>query len=236
MQFDNPIITQLTIYDNGSPAIQIGPGPDIEITGNGSLFIINPTTGQEIALQLTSGGTPEVLFKGRDSTGGQTFLMTFDDQSDNAFREYVSNGNWVITGTQSYWILNGVTTGEGVLFDPVKAELHALHNNTNQDWTNLTLTSGWTAKPNYYAPAYRYTPEGEIQLRGTMTGGTSVDNTAIATMPISPAKLAAWGGPGITAGGSALKRIFYNTDGKLYCYGVSGTTDIDLTGARFSYK
>lgn len=142
-------------------------------------------------------------------------------------------------GVERYVIFGNVSNVfglSGIVYNEFDNELQAWNAGAPLDWTNLTLQNGWTAKAGYYAPAYRFTPTGTIELRGTMTGGTSVDNTVIALMPIVPAKLGTWGGPAVTAGSFALKRLFYNTDGKLYCYGVSGTGDLGLDGARYSYK
>jgi hypothetical protein len=237
-QFKNQVVNQLIITDGAGNTITItaGPPPEINITGDGSLFIRNETTGQVIGLQLNGSGTPEIIFVGSTAGGNKAHIFTFDDLADNILRQFPSPGDWSIYASEQFWTLNGLTTGEGVLFDPNDSEMHSYHNGVNQDWTNLTLQNGWTAKVGYYAPAYRFTPSGTIELRGVMTGGTSVDNTIIALMPVVPAKLSSYGGVGITAGGSALKRVFYNTDGKLYCYGVSGTGDLSLDGARFSYK
>jgi hypothetical protein len=123
----------------------------------------------------------------------------------------------------------------GVVVDNTVGELKAWNAGTILGWSNLTLQSGWSAKAGYYAPAYLFTPTGQIELRGTMTGGTNADNTVICLMPIVPAKLGLADAT-ITGGGGANKRLFYNTDGKLYCYGVAGTADISLDGIRFSYK
>lgn len=237
-QFKDQVVRQLIVTDGAGNTISItaGPPPEIEITGNGSLTVVNESTGQSITLQLSDSGTPEILFVGSTAGGHKAFILSFDDLSDNVFREFPSPGDWSIHGDSSYWTLNGLDTGEGVLFDPTPSELHSYHNGVNQDWTALTLQNGWTAKAGYYPPSYRFTPTGTIELCGVMTGGTSVDNTVIALMPVVPAKLGSYGGVGITAGGSALKRVFYNTDAKLYCYGCSGTGDLSLDGAKFRYK
>ena len=68
-----------------------------------------------------------------------------------------------------------------------------------------------------------------------MTAGTTADGTAIITMPIVPAKLGLIK-PTMEAGGTVNARLFYNTDGKIYCYGCAGVNKISLDGMRFSYK
>jgi hypothetical protein len=142
-----------------------------------------------------------------------------------------------VTGDVVFGTTGSVFGGVGIVFDAASAELRAWNFGVALDWVNLTLQNGWTAKAGYYAPSYRFTPTGRIELRGVMTGGTNVDNTVVCLMPIVPAKLSSYGGIGITAGpANGVKRVFYNTDGKLYCYGVAGTVDLSLDGALFSYK
>lgn len=135
--------------------------------------------------------------------------------------------------TKQIWFTDSVNTG--VAFDAGTAELRTLNTGTVLDWTNLTLQNGWTAKAGYYTPQYRFTPTGMLELRGTMTGGTNADNTVICLMPIVPAKLGL-ADPHMPGGGTVNKRLFYNTDGKLYCYGVAGAADLGLDGITLSYK
>jgi hypothetical protein len=164
---------------------------------------------------------------------------------DNAIQMYFTPGPSSAVATARIYVTDGeiqVTgpNGRGWGYDDTTEELAAYNAGNFLNWTNLTLQNGWIAKANYYAPSYRFTPTGQIELRGVMTGGTIVDNTIVALMPIVPAKLSSYGGIGVapTGAGTASKRVFYNTDGKLYCYGINagGTTDLSLDGARFSYK
>jgi hypothetical protein len=243
-QFKNQVVRQLIVTDGAGNTITInaGPPPEILVTGNGEITIRNVTTGQELNLRLSSLGNPIVQFTGRTADGGKVFKLTFDEGDgvtvNNKYQEYSPSFNQTVVQSAAGWYVWTLPSGAGVGFDPTDAEFKVIDAGTEtfSDWTNLTLQNGWTAKAGYYAPAARFTPSGTLELRGVMTGGTSVDNTIIALMPIVPAKLSSYGGVGITAGGSALKRVFYNTDGKLYCYGVSGTADLSLDGASFSYK
>jgi hypothetical protein len=243
-QFKDQVVRQLIVTDGAGNTISItaGPPPKIVITGNGEFQIINEDTGQELDLRLSSLGNPIIQFTGRTADGGKVFKLSFDEGDgitvNNKYNEYGPSFSQTVTQSAAGWYVWTIPSGEGVGFDPTDAEFKMIDagSETFEDWTNLTLQNGWTAKVGYYAPAYRFTPTGQIELRGVMTGGTSVDNTVIALMPLAPVKLGTYGGVGITAGGSALKRVFYNTDSKLYCYGVSGTGDLALDGARFSYK
>lgn len=124
---------------------------------------------------------------------------------------------------------------QGVVFNGATGELQAWNTGVVLDWTALTLQNGWGAAAGYYTPAYRFTPTGQIELRGVMSGGTNADNTVICLMPIVPAKLGLQQ-PVLETGGSVNARLFYNTDGKLYCYGCAGAGKIGLDGMRFSYK
>lgn len=195
----------------------------------------NPVLRSRFFLSLGTIDVGNIRVSDQGAIGGR--LQAFDDSivlywtpgpNSGAFTSRVRVSDELITFTDNSNI--------GVCYDGVTREIKRFNNGTVQDWTTLTLNNGWTAKAGYYVPAYRFTPDGMIELSGTMGGGTSADNTIIATMPVVPAKLGLYGGPGIDAGGSALKRIFYNTDGKLYCYGVSGTATISLDGIRFRYK
>lgn len=237
MQFPNPIVTQLTITDNGQIAVQIGPGPKIYITGNGEIQIQNPTTGQELDLRLSALGNPIVEFDGRTSSGGKVFKLTFDEQNDNKYQEYSPSFSQSETQSAAGWYVSETVSGIGFGFDPTDQELKVIQAGTETflDWTNLTLTGGWSASAGYYTPQYRYTPDGLLELRGNMTAGTTADGTAVITMPVVPAKFGLIR-PAIEAGGTVNARLFYNTDGKIYVFGCAGTTKMSLDGMRFSYK
>jgi hypothetical protein len=126
-------------------------------------------------------------------------------------------------------------TTQGVVINAFTGEIQAWNAGAVLDWVNLTLQNGWGAAAGYYTPAYRFTPTGQIELRGVMTGGANADNTVICLMPIVPAKLGLIQ-PALETGGSVNSRLFYNTDAKLYCYGCVGAGKIGLDGMRFSYK
>lgn len=289
MQFPNPIIRSLILYDNnGNAVIVLGPGPFIKI--------INPTSGAEldldagttfpelifwnsghtafgkISLQVatfttrqmlifrsppdqtfTIPGTPDVeprLFLTSEILLGDVLPIGSDngiggqlqlDESSFALHANDSttpNSNWK-TGIQGFatgqiWFTNA--TNDGISFDGLgTGELVALNAGTQLNWTTMGLLNGWVAAAGYYVPAYRFTPTGQIELRGVMSGGTNADNTIIGTMPIVPAKLGLCH-PALETGGTVNARIFYNTDGKLYCYGCAGAGKISLDGMRFSYK
>jgi hypothetical protein len=229
------------VYDNNGNLIAIINENGITIYGNnigGQLNIINQAIpGLAIGIQLNQGtGAPLIAFGGRNSTGGKQYFQTFDDQNDNAYEEYAVGGDWRIHNDVDGWRIYNVASGfDGYGFEPVTEELRAIKSGLFTDWINFGLSNGWTGKAGYYAPAYRYTPDGCIETYGTMTGGTNADGTILCAMPVIPAKLDIQT-PAISNGGGANSRIFYNTDGKLYCYGCVGATDISLSGLKFRYK
>ena len=225
------------VYDNNGNIIAIIDQNGVNIYGNGQLNIVNQIiAGLGITVRLNAGtGAPIISFGGRTSTGGKQYNLTFDDNNDNAFEESTTGGNWRIHNTATGVRVYEITNFHGYGFEPSSAELRAIRTGAYADWTTLITGNGWTAKVGYYPPSYRYTPDGCIELYGTMTGGINADNTILCTMPEIPSKLSIQT-PTLSAGGSASSRIFYNTDGKLYCYGCVGATDIDLGGIKFRYK
>ena len=217
MQFNNPIIKSLILYDNnGNAVISLGPGPFITI--------VNPTTGAE--LDLDAGTTyPEIIFWNQGKTANARVNL---DPVDNLSLRIATFGAGNIE------LVDG-DTNLGFALDGSVAELKAYNAGNLLDWVALTLQNGWAAKAGYYKPAYKFTADGRIELRGVMTGGTNVDNTIVAIMPLSPAKLDV-GHPVVVGGGTVNARVFYNTDGKLYIYGCAGAVDIGINGMRFSWK
>jgi len=217
MQFPQPIIKSLILYDNsGNAVISLGPGPFITI--------VNPTTGAE--LDMDAGTTyPEIIFWNQGKTANARVNI---DPADNLSLRISTFGAGNIE------LVDG-DTNLGFALDGSVAELKAYNAGNLLDWNLLTLQGGWAAKATYYKPAYKFTADGRIELRGVMTGGASADGTVIALMPIIPAALDIQT-PAVVGGGTAQARLFYNTDGKLYCYGCAGAVDIGINGMRFSFK
>jgi hypothetical protein len=79
-------------------------------------------------------------------------------------------------------------TPNGVMIEPVTGVLKYTTGLVagKQTWLNATLQNGWTNFGGGYAPAsYLLMPDGMVQLRGTITGGTKVDGTTLFTIPFT---------------------------------------------------
>ena len=194
----------------------------------------NPTLRSRVYLSL---GTIDI---GNNDATTQGAIGGRFQAYDNGVAIYFTPGPNSAAFTSRVLCLDGqvlVTdnAGNGFGLDTTDDELKALTANVVNNWTALTLQNGWSAAAGYYAPAYRFTPTGQLELRGVMSGGTNADNTVICLMPVVPAKLGLHQ-PVLETGGTVNARLFYNTDGKLYCYGCAGAGKIGLDGARFSYK
>jgi len=159
-------------------------------------------------------------------------------QSDVVYIRHIQNDEIEIACETSAGLViiaqNDPFSHKGIVYDASDQELKAWDSGV-LDWTNLTITGGWSASAGYYTPQYRFTPDGLIELRGNMTAGTTADATAVITMPVVPAKFGLIR-PALEAGGTVNARLFYNTDGKIYVFGCAGATKMSLDGMRFNYK
>lgn len=301
MQFPNPIIRSLVLYDNnGNAVVVLGPGPSIVIKG---------TTPSGDIEMTSSGGTAQIRFWNQPHTDFGSILA--HDVTDGVTNNIVSMiyqgstrtsvigpGNPIVhtgmiqdsfLGLPGTWIGNIVASGQAIgavlgvedtvidnQFIDSNGVLNATLSVTEDQWTytnwilpntdvlqmnwlegngvfrflgignwvNLTLNSGWTAKAGYIRPALRLNIQGTVELRGTMTGGTIVDNTQIATIP-APGFVGAYGHPAgavlltpsiaPTGAGTTSRRIFISGTG-IFVYGINagGTQDIGLDSLSYS--
>lgn len=107
-----------------------------------------------------------------------------------------------------------------------------------ETWHSLILGNGWSQIAGYLPISYRKTPYNQVEFRGTIHNGTNADNTQIATLPVgyrpvANALLRPPVGPS-GSGNAGSSRIFINTAGGVFIYGMTGVTDIGFDGKKFS--
>lgn len=104
---------------------------------------------------------------------------------------------------------------------------------TPEAWIAPVLQNGWANAGSTHANAgYRKTPWGEVQLRGTISGGTMTNGTPVLNLPAGyrPANTRTF--PGVFAAGSAC-RITVNTDGDVTIASVTNNATLSLESVRF---
>lgn len=186
--------------------------------------VVNAVQNNLVALaKLCTNGV--VYFQGSDgaNTGLNGPLLALDSNSVQ-FKNSLNQSSPVAYSETTKWF--EVQTGAG------------------NGWNPVGLLGGWSAKAGYTAPAYRVTADGFLCLRGTITGGTTADNTGVFNLPIidlqenPPANIVMRPAVAPTGSGSPSARLFYpmpNALSVVYCYGMSGgVTDIALDGLRWS--
>lgn len=248
MQFSQPIINQLIVYDvtTNVPVINIGPGPTITIT--------QPGTNPASTLKLTTSGTnlysPEIIWsyfgsqKLRIRTGSNIVPTP-------VFMEYLTNGVVTsgITLTQTQVSFGTSDTGgvaqNGVnIFDTftrvqrpiVASQVLDGPSGSNEVWHDLPfLFAGWTNNGGGYDNGgYRIMPDGTVMLRGLLIAGTTVDGTVFATLPAGyrPGATKFLGAVSNVAGRTPVVQIFTNGDMQIFLIaGLGGAVSLD--GLRF---
>lgn len=121
----------------------------------------------------------------------------------------------------------GIDTGAMSINVPLKRQ--------GQGWTNLGLQNGWGVD---LQPQYRLYPDGDVQLRGRISGGTNAVGTVVATLPAGYRLPAAQHGARWVCGrGDATAQygmIQVESDGDLVIAAVPTLASLDLSGIRFS--
>lgn len=289
MQFPNPIVRSLIIYDNnGNAVVIIGPGPIISIvapqapnysivldpdTNTPTIFFHNPSTNTDAFINAPNGnslgindfpltstlpGTPIVQPRLWFQPGTPAQLTL----SINRISDQVDVGGQVIVGEtfsqirvrnaavspSTYGYLQadtgGITMGSDLLSRTTKwsnTTGFLIASGTDGQWTDLSLKNGWGFLAGYRRAQARIDALGNVQLRGTISGGTIVDNTNIFDLPFASmtpnADILLRPAVGPTGAGSAgSSRIFNPGSASFFCYGINagGTTDLGLDGLNYT--
>jgi hypothetical protein len=212
MQFPNPIVTELIIsYPTGTPAVQIGPGPEVQFFGNGNTLTIeavSPTGGPLIEFELANGNNADI--QGFGSVGGQPALAFLG-------YNYTASNYGNITGYPYVYMVGneiamqfqedagtGPTYGAGILLFDTEVQIFTgvqpnLSSEGNKilmqqshffsdlpwqtgSWLNVSFAAGWgNAGGDNANFQYRLCSDGFIHWRGTIVPGTTANGTVIGT-------------------------------------------------------
>lgn len=163
----------------------------------------------------------------RDAVGNFYTLVAFDASSSLSIfaGTTVTQVSELAFETGGRIRFSGSTSGNGVVYNGVSGFLAA--NNVGgvlgtETWHGLAFANGWA---NFGAPyntgAYRLMPDGMVQMRGLIVGGTGVDGTVIANLP---APFRPLGQTIISVGGGTPNKsngILITTAGAIQVYGVA---------------
>lgn len=192
----------------------------VDLTGN------NATTGYVYGFRDAATNGMAVRIAAGPVAGGQfSSITTYPEEIQLA----VSDGS----GTGEITL-----TGAGTVFQHPIARAAPGSSTTPETWHVLPLVAGWVPISGYLFPAYRMTADNDVEFRGTFHNGTNADNTLICTLPAgyiptANALLRPPVGPS-GSGNVGSSRIFINTSGQMFIYGMTGVTDIGMDGLRFS--
>lgn len=98
-------------------------------------------------------------------------------------------------------------------------------------WSNLTLLNGWTPRSGFPAPAYRRLPGNNLQVKGTIIGGTKTNGTDVALLPYASAAGDTFI-MGSTNGGEAIGFVLHSSGylSLFYTNVVNSFTAVNLGG------
>lgn len=169
MQFPNPIVNELIIYDSATnqPIVIIGPEPSIVVQNPN-----NPTGKIEISTDIL--GDPELDFTSPD---GDLYRIEADTTS-------LGIGFNNLAGRSAIYIVDGTgialrasaVGAPSVLFDDTNGFIYAgfYAPFTKEDWVTATPINGWAG-----TVKYKLLPTGQVIWRGSLAGGTNVVGTQI---------------------------------------------------------
>lgn len=244
MQFPNPISTQVVVFDGATntPVVNIGPGPNIIIT--------QPGTNPPSTLKLTTSGTnlfsPEIIWS---FFGAQKLRIRTGSgiTPTPVFMEYLFNS--VVTAA----ITMSLSECTIHISDQLGADLNGIHafdtftrvdrpvvasqvldgnSGANEAWHGFAYAAGWSDRGGGYDSAqYRVMPDGTVRLRGSAKGGTTVDFTQLATLPVGyrPTNSKEFLSKSTVANSS----IIINSAGGIFCLGMGAATNLVFDGMTF---
>jgi hypothetical protein len=251
---------EIDVYDDtNQKAVAIGPGPEVLVTGDGVIDILDPTTNKEAVLMVRGGAgtTPEIMLNGSGTFASGSISMTLqmDDLNDQKFRMFMGRrgqddsraaiNQWDIEATRNYFAMNGydvdfATSTHGWMFDPTPpGALVALVAGVKETWHDVALLNGWANRAGFDHLSYRIDVTGRVFFRGSIAGGTSVSGTQIGTVPAgyrpasneTMAPIASDNLPAAYAPASARCRIL--TTGEIYIY-TTGAGPLYFNGYNYS--
>jgi type II secretory pathway pseudopilin PulG len=184
-------------FNNGYATASYLKTPDGFVILKG-LILDTAFTGSETLFTLPAGYRPEKL---------QTFQV--ESNNDGATVTVNPDGTVVAsTNIDASWVS--------------LSDVKFLSSTSSHPFTNLTLSNGWTNRASSADdPSLAYAEDaiGRYFVRGTVTGGTSTDNTVIATMP-ADAVTAKYSHIAVRSGGGGNNLVGVNTTRNLVAKGV----------------
>lgn len=214
---------------NGTTGILITGG----VGGGGPEIRIIDVSGN--LLQLFVSGSPVINWTyGGGRTGfGTLSLGTFGAGSA---QNYYQIGFSTTTGDFVNFILQESPTGVGQIYatHPIIASDPALSGNpgNNETWHGFSYNNAWSDRGGGYdAAQYRVMPDGTVRLRGSAKGGTTVDFTQLATLPVGyrPTNSKEFLSKSTVANSS----IIINSAGGIFCLGMGAATNLVFDGITF---
>jgi hypothetical protein len=195
---------------------------------SGARIILDGTVGEIRAegsegtvLLSVSGGQPALDFL--DPSGSLQASILYDNNSSAWFFQGPVSGLYL---DPLGWFAEDTNANNGVRIDATTGCLYSGSRAEKNDWTPLTYQNGWATRSGFFDLAYKFMPDGFVQLRGTCAPGTP--NTVIATLPADVVPPLAVSFPAahdaVTAGQSA--RVSIRPDGTIMSFGMAsaGTT------------
>lgn len=256
MPWSQPPNDQIQIVDQstGDVAIQIGPGPEITLSGAGLLELIgDPPDGRFIELVLNATeGTPGLILGGRGTFPTRKIVvMNMDDQNDQTFRLFMGvsddvraiQDQWDLAATVNSIIVHGYapdffTPTNGFIYDPTQGAILVSFAGTTETWHDVTLMNGWANRVGFNHLSYRIDVTGRVWLRGSISGGTSVSGTQIGSVPAgyrptseNIAPIASDNLPGAYAPATARCRVL--STGEMFIY-TTGAGPLYFDGYSYS--
>jgi hypothetical protein len=121
--------------------------------------------------------------------------------------------------------VTGATTGTTASYSGAVA----VGSITQDAWTAVTPSSGWTTLGGYGALQCRKDREGYVHIRGSLTGGTFADGTTIATLAVGFRPLTAIPVPVTAAQGTgASPQCVIGTGGTMVIFGITSNASLHI--------